>query len=54
MTGRCATCGGPQHPRLIVRQAIHVPERRSEWRRYAVAVASVLFFILVVSLGGPM
>lgn len=28
MTDRCATCGGPRHPRLVVRQAVHVPPAR--------------------------
>lgn len=26
--GQCPTCGGPRHPRLVIRQAVHVPPQR--------------------------
>lgn len=28
MTATCPTCGGPRHPRLVIRQAVHVPPQR--------------------------
>lgn len=31
MTVRCPTCGGPSHPRLYIRQAVHVPPPRRRW-----------------------
>ena len=32
MTATCRTCGGPAHPRLYIRQAVHVPPpRRNLW-----------------------
>ena len=35
MTERCKACGGPRHPRLILRQAAHVPPPRPQWQRIA-------------------
>jgi hypothetical protein len=48
MTERCATCGGPRHPRLILRQAAHVPPPRPQWHRIAamtIFMGALLFSI---------
>ena len=49
----CSTCGQPRHPRLILRQAVHVPPR-TPWHRYAVAVAGIVAFLAVVAQAGPL
>ena len=49
----CATCGMPRHPRLILRQAAHVPPPRQTWRSYAAAVAAIVAFLAVVAQAGP-
>ena len=53
MTARCTRCGMPKHPRLILRQAAHVPPR-TPWQRYAVAVAGIVAFLAVVAQAGPL
>ncbi len=45
---RCATCGGPRHPRLILRQAAHVPPPRPRWVRLfgmAIFMGALIYLI---------
>lgn len=50
----CNTCGMPKHPRLILRQAAHVPPPRPTWQRYGIAVAAIVAFLAVVAQAGPL
>lgn len=48
----CNTCGMARHPRLVLRQASHVPPA-TPWHRYAVAVAAIVAVLAIVAQAGP-
>lgn len=56
MTAQCPTCGGPRHPRLVIRQAVHVPpQRRPSWLRLlGMAIFVLVGFVAIVVTTGVM
>ncbi len=42
----CPVCGGPRHPRLVIRQAVHVPPQRppSPLRIAAMVIFTIALF----------
>ena len=51
---QCNTCGQRAHPRLVVRQAIHVPPAEpNRWQPYAAATLVLLGALALIAQAGP-